>query len=222
VAPRLITMLTHHDRTVPDALEVFEGCADLPAAFWGFKDVGLPGPEMKRLVRRLKDRGKTAFLEVVSLGEEECLRGARLALDCGFDYLMGTVYHEAVFRFMRGGQVRFFPFAGRVSGHPSVLEGSPEEIAADGRRLQELGIDGFDLLAWRHPREPEKVASAFIAGVRLPVVLAGSIDGFSRLETVKVLGPWAFTIGSAFFERRFVPGGSFRDQLAAVLASLDG
>jgi len=28
----------------------------------------------------MKDRGKTVFLEVVSLGEEECLRGARLAL----------------------------------------------------------------------------------------------------------------------------------------------
>ncbi len=220
MAPRLITMLTYKDQTVKEALEVFGRCEELPAAFWGFKDVGLPGPEMKRLVRRMKDKGKTTFLEVVSLGERECLQGARLALDCGFDYLLGTVYHEAVFRLMRGGQVKFFPFAGRVSGHPSVLEGTAAEITADGRRLQELGIDGFDLLAYRHPTEPENVARAFIAGVRVPVVLAGSIDGFPRLEAVMRLAPWAFTIGSAFFDRKFVPGGSFRDQVARVLAFL--
>jgi hypothetical protein len=220
MAPQLITMLTYSDQTVKEALEVFEQCADLPAAFWGFKDVGLPPAEMRRLVERMKRRGKTVFLEVVSLGEEECLRGARLALDCGFDYLMGTVYHESVFRLMKGQATKFFPFAGKVSGHPSVLEGTAEQIGADGRRLEALGVAGFDLLAYRHPTDPEAVARVFLASVKVPVVLAGSIDGFPRLEAVKRLAPWAFTIGSAFFDRKFVPESSFRDQIVRVLEFL--
>lgn len=217
MGPRLITMLTHHDETVKDAFEVFDQCADLACAFWGFKDVGLPKQRMKELVARMKAKGKTTFLEVVSLTEAECLDGAKLALDCGFDYLMGTVFYDSVFRLMKGRATRFFPFAGKVSGHPSILEGSIEEIVADGRRMEALGVDGFDLLAYRYTADAEALARAFIQGVKVPVVLAGSIDGSARLDAVKRLNPWAFTIGGAFFEKKFVPGGSFREQVAWVL-----
>ena len=217
MAPQLITMLTYKDETVKNSFEVFDQCADLPASFWGFKDVGLPKHDMKRLVERMKARGKTTFLEVVSLTETECLDGARLALDCGFDHLMGTVYYDSVFRLMRGKATKFFPFAGKVSGHPSILEGSIPEIVADGRRMQELGVAGFDLLAYRYTADAEALAEAFVQGVRVPVVLAGSIDGFPRLDVMKRIQPWAFTIGSAFFDKKFVPGGSFREQMASVL-----
>jgi len=217
MAPQLITMLTYKDETVKNSFEVFDQCADLPAPFWGFKDVGLPKPDMKRLVERMKARGKTTFLEVVSLTEKECLDGAGLALDCGFDYLMGTVYYDSVFRLMRGKATKFFPFAGKVSGHPSILEGSIPEIVADGRRMQDLGVAGFDLLAYRYTADAEALAEAFVQGVRVPVVLAGSIDGFPRLDVMKRIQPWAFTIGSAFFDKKFVPEGSFREQMASVL-----
>jgi len=217
MTPQLITMLTYNDETVKNAFEVFDQCADLPDDFWGFKDVGLPKAEMKRLVERMKARGKTTFLEVVTLTERECLDGAGLALECGFDYLMGTVYYDSVFRLMKGKDTKFFPFAGKVSGHPSILEGAIPEIVADGQRMQTLGVAGFDLLAYRYTADAEALADAFIRGVRVPVVLAGSIDGFPRLDAVKRLAPWAFTIGSAFFDQKFVPGGSFREQMAKVL-----
>ena len=217
MGPKLITMLTNNDETVKDSFEVFDQCADLPAEFWGFKDVGLPKDRMKQLVRRMKDKGKTTFLEVVSLSEQECLDGARLALDCGFDYLMGTVFHDSVFRLMKGKPTKFFPFAGTVSGHPSILEGAIPEIIADGNRMEALGVDGFDLLAYRYTADAEALAAAFIRAVRVPVVMAGSIDGFTRLDAVKRLAPWAFTIGRAFFAKKFLPNGSFRDQMARVL-----
>jgi hypothetical protein len=217
MAPQLITMLTYEDETVKNSFEVFDQCADLPSAFWGFKDVGLPKPNMKRLVQHMREKGKTTFLEVVSLSEKECLDGARLALDCGFDYLMGTVYYDSVFRLMEGKATKFFPFAGKVSGHPSILEGSIPEIVADGRRMQERGVAGFDLLAYRYTADAEALAETFVRGVRVPVVLAGSIDGFPRLDVMKRIQPWAFTIGSAFFDQKFVPGGSFREQMAVVL-----
>ncbi len=217
MGPQLITMLTYKDETVKNSFEVFDQCADLPSAFWGFKDVGLPKPDMKRLVKRMGEKGKTTFLEVVSLSEQECLDGARLALECGFDYLMGTVFNDSVLRLMKGQATKFFPFAGKVSGHPSILEGSIPEIVADGRRMEALGVAGFDLLAYRYTADAEALAEAFVKGVRVPVVLAGSIDGFPRLEVMKRIRPWAFTIGSAFFDQKFVPGAGFREQMASVL-----
>jgi hypothetical protein len=220
MGPQLITMLTYKDETVRSSFEVFEQCADLSSAFWGFKDVGLPKPDMTRLVKRMREKGKTTFLEVVSLSERECLDGARLALDCGFDYLMGTVFYDSVLELMTGQATKFFPFAGKVSGHPSVLEGSIPEIVADGRRMEALGVAGFDLLAYRYTAGAEALAEAFVKGVRVPVVLAGSIDGFERLKAVKRIRPWAFTIGSAFFDRKFVPGGTFPEQIRRVLDSL--
>ena len=37
----LIVMLTHNDVTVPDAMETFLACKDLPVKYWGFKDHGM-------------------------------------------------------------------------------------------------------------------------------------------------------------------------------------
>lgn len=69
--PELIVMLTHHDRTVINAMDLFEECKRIPVNHWGFKDVGLPQDQMKALVQRMKAAGKTTCLEVVSLSEEK-------------------------------------------------------------------------------------------------------------------------------------------------------
>ena len=63
---KIIIMLTHNDRTVENALDIFESCKDLPVECWGFKDVGLPIPKMKALVSAMKAAGKVTFLEVVT------------------------------------------------------------------------------------------------------------------------------------------------------------
>ena len=47
-----------------------------------------------------------------------------------------------------------------------------------------------------------------------PVCIAGSIDSTRRLDEVKDAAPWAFTIGSAFFEGKFP--GSFSRQIDYV------
>ncbi|MCA5960882.1 hypothetical protein LC724_11295 [Blautia sp. RD014234] len=38
---KIIIMLTHNDKTVPNAIEIFEENKDLPIQYWGFKDVGM-------------------------------------------------------------------------------------------------------------------------------------------------------------------------------------
>ena len=76
--PNLIVMLTNHDVTVKDAYEVFDQCKDIESVkHWGFKNVGLPKDEMKRLVQAMKAAGKTTYLEVVTYDEESCLDAAK-------------------------------------------------------------------------------------------------------------------------------------------------
>ena len=62
--PDIIIMLTHHDVTVPDAAEVFEQCKDLEQVkLWGFKNVGLPKPQMKALVKAMQSPEVKDFIQ---------------------------------------------------------------------------------------------------------------------------------------------------------------
>lgn len=214
--PELIVMLTHQDRTVSDALELFERIKDYPIAHWGFKDVGLPAEEMKKVVNAMKDAGKTTFLEVVSLSEEEGLRGAQLAVQLGFDILMGTVYFPSISEYLKNNPVRYFPFPGHVHSHPSILDGTIDEIVAHARQLEDRGVHGLDLLTYRYDGEASRLLKLVVDATKIPIVSAGSIASFERITEVWDSGAWGFTIGSAFFERQFVPNGSFAENVLAV------
>lgn len=218
--PKLIVMLTHRDQTVKDALQVFDQCKDMPVQNWGFKDVGLPPEQMKKLVSNIKAAGKTSYLEVVTYTEKECLDAARLALECEFDYLMGTVFFPSVFQLMKGKATKYCPFIGKVSGSPSILEGTVDEIIRQARELAAVGVEGFNLLALRHVSSGEQVAREVIKQLEQPVIMAGSISSYDRVDFVKEINPWAFTIGGAFFEGKFLKDGSFRDQVAACAGYL--
>ena len=218
---KIIIMLTHNDKTVENAREVFEECKDLPIQFWGFKDVGVPKEEMERILDAMKAAGKTTFLEVVSYSEEECMRGAKLAVELGYDYLMGTVYHQSEFEYLATQEIKFLPFCGQVSGSPSILEGSFDEIITDAKGLLDRGVDGIDLLAFRH-QDGAGLAEAYCKAIDKPVVIAGSINSPERLEFINRINPWAFTMGSALFTENFVKDGGFRKNLEEVLRIMDG
>ena len=213
--PELIVMLTHNDKTVPDAIEVFEAAKDAPAKYWGFKEVGLPADKMKTLVEMMKAAGKTTFLEVVAYTEEECIEGAKIGADCGFDALCGTLYFESVHQIAKAAGMKYMPFVGQIHDRPSILEGTIEGMIEEANALADKGVDGIDLLAYRYTGDPEELAARFVASVKVPVCLAGSIKSFARLDKMLEIGPWSYTIGSAFFEREF-GDMSFAEQIKAV------
>jgi hypothetical protein len=214
--PELIVMLTHHDETVQNAIELFEECKDLPVTHWGFKDVGLPHQRMRELVGRMKAAGKVTFLEVVSLSEEEGLVGAKLAVEAGFDILMGTVYFDNIHQFLIDKPIKYYPFPGHVFSHPSIVDGTIEEVVDHARFLQSTGVPGMDLLAYRYIGEARKLLQEVVKATQVPIVCAGSIASFARIAEVWEARAWGFTIGSAFFEEKFVPGGSFKANIKAV------
>lgn len=218
---KMIIMLTYNDKTVSSALEIFDQCKELPVECWGFKNVGLPIVKMKKLIIDMKEVKKTTFLEVVTYNEKSCLDAAKFALECQFDYFTGSVYFESVHNLLKDKNIKYFPFCGKPSGSPSILGGSIQEIIDDAKLLKEKGVDGFDLLAYRHVEDAEKLAKQFIKAIKIPVILAGSINSFDRLDKIKQFNPWGFTIGSAFFEKKFVKGGSFKEQITRVLSYID-
>ena len=219
--PKLIVMLTHHDQTVSNALELFEHTKEYPITHWGFKDVGLPPDEMQAVVTAMKAAGKSTFLEVVSLSEAEGLQGARLAVELGFDILMGTVFYPSIGEYLKDKPIQYYPFPGHVHSHPSILDGSIEKIVAHACELEAYGVHGLDLLTYRYDGEASHLLKQVVEATKVPVVSAGSIASFERINEVWDAGAWGFTIGSAFFEKQFVPMGSFEENVLAVCTWLE-
>jgi len=209
-------MLTWHDQTVKTALELFEELKNVPAIDWGFKDVGLPREKMRKLVDRMKAAGKTTYLEVVSLSEAEGIEGAKLAFGLGFDVLMGTVFHNSIHEYVTDKSLKYYPFVGHVHSHPSILDGRIEAIADHARYLESKRVDGMDLLAYRYTGDAVCLLKEVTQATKLPVVCAGSIESFDQIREVWRSGAWGFTIGGAFFAKRFVPEGTFEDNVRAV------
>lgn len=219
-SPELIVMLTYNDRTVDNAYEIFEQCKESRARYWGFKEKSLPLEEMKRLYAYMKSCGKTTFLEVVAYTKEECLKGAEMAAECGCDVLMGTTFSDEVNDFCKKAGLRYMPFIGDVSGRPSVLDGSIEGMIEEAKGYLAKGVYGIDLLGYRYTKDAAELNRRFAAGVDAPVCIAGGINSFARLDEVKEAAPWAFTIGSAFFDRKF--GEGFREQIDRVCEYMKG
>ena len=212
--PELVVMLTHNDRTVPDAPAIFEQCKHTDAVLWGMKEDGLPLAQMQALYSRMKALGKTTFLEVVAYTEAEGIKGAEMAALCGCDVLMGTMYFDAIRDFCSNNGIKYMPFVGEIVGRPSVLSGTISGMIAQAKECLSKGVYGIDLLAYRYTGDPGKLIQAFANEVQAPVCLAGSINSYPRLDEVNAAGLWAFTIGGAFFENQF--GGTFAEQINQV------
>jgi phosphoribosylformimino-5-aminoimidazole carboxamide ribonucleotide (ProFAR) isomerase len=71
-------------------------------------------------------------------------------------------------------------------------------------------------LTYRYTGNAPDLLSQVVKSTRIPIVSAGSIASFERITEVWNSGAWGFTIGSAFFEEVFVPGGTFDQNLLAV------
>lgn len=215
----LIVMLTHNDITVNNAYEVFKECKSSKAKFFGFKEEPLPFEEMKKLYRYMKDCGKKTVLEVVAYTEKEGLDGAKLAVECECDVLMGTMYSDSINEFCKENNLKYMPFVGKVIDRPSILEGTIDNMINEANNLLKKGVYGFDLLGYRFTGNAAQLNKRFVSEVNAPVCIAGSVNSYERLDELKDANPWAFTIGGAFFENKF--GNDFSEQINKVCAYME-
>lgn len=214
---KLIFMLTHHDRTISNAFEVFEEIKDTGVENVGFKDVGLPFEDLKRLADMINREGLNSFIEVVSEDEESCLTAVKQALKMNVKNIIGVKreYAEKAFKIVR--TAKFYPYVGRVVGIPEVLEGSIEEMINDAKKFEEMGVDGINLLAYRYTGDPEELMKEVIKSIHIGVIVAGSVNSFERIRKVVEAGASMYTIGGAIFEKKFVHAGGISDQIKSIL-----
>jgi hypothetical protein len=166
----------------------------------------------------MKKHSKVTCLEVVTFTEDSCLENARMAVEFGFDYLTGTLFFPSVAEYLKGKPIRYYPFAGDVGGNPVILKGTVQDVVDDCRRLEAAGVHGVDLVAYRYvDGHPVELAKKVVAAVTTEVIVAGSISSEDRIRTINDINPFAFTMGSALFDRLFVPDGDFRSNLKRVI-----
>ncbi len=214
-----IFMLTSDDRTVSDAFDRVDDVIAGGARHIGFKDIGLPVAELKRLTDKIRAAGARVYLEVVSLDAESEVRSAKAAVDLNVDFLLGGTRVDLVIPIIKDTPLRYFPFPGTVVGHPSRLEGTIEQIVEQAKQLcAREGVDGLDLLAYRSTGSVGALMRAVCAAVDKPVIMAGSIDTEKRIADVAASGAAAFTVGTAAFGGAFpADGGGLADQVRAIM-----
>ncbi|HEV7370301.1 4-hydroxythreonine-4-phosphate dehydrogenase PdxA [Arenibaculum sp.] len=217
--PDFIFMLTRNDRTVPDAAERLKDAVAAGVGHIGFKDVGLPLEDLEALAAAIRASGAKVYLETVSLDADSERRSAEAAVKLRVDVLMGGTRPEVVLPVIAGTGIRYYPFAGAVAGHPSVLTGTVETIAESAARLAGMaGVHGLDLLAYRFEGDvPRLIEEVRRAAAPKPVIVAGSIDRRERVEAAAAAGATAFTVGTAALDGAFAArSGALPDQLAAI------
>ena len=205
---RFIFMLTRNDRTVADASQQLQTALGLGVRHIGFKDIGLPIEQLKSLNAAIKAGGATSYLEVVSLDRESEIVSAKAAVEIGVDILLGGTRVDDVLPIIKEACIQYFPFPGRITGHPSVLEGSIEEIVDSAKAMAARdGVHGLDLLAYRSAENVPDLMRAVCAAVSKPVYVAGSIASPERIAIVQDAGAAGFTIGTAALDGQYPADG---------------
>jgi len=214
-----ILMLTENDRTIPDARARLDEALEGGVRHIGFKDVGLPLSDLRALANAIRDAGGRSYLEVVSLDAESEMASARAAVDLDVDVLLGGTRAEEVTAITRHHPVRYFPFPGVITGHPSVLEGPEEAIVGSAKALAALEhVHGLDLLAYRYVGDVPNLMASVSAAVSKPAIVAGSIDSADRVEAAAAAGAQGFTVGTAALAGAFpAETEGFAGQVRAIL-----
>jgi len=215
-------MLTRDDRTIAEARDVYASVAESGVRHVGCKDVGLPTDELAGLLADIRSHGHTSYLEVVSETEEATLNSARVAAEIGPDCLIGGTLIEPVREIISGTGIRFFPYVGKVVGHPCLLRGAIDEIATAAHRAEELGVDGINLLAYRYDGDVDALVDAVVDSTSIPVIAAGSVDSLERIQALAERGVWGFTIGTAVLDGKLVPDAPLEEQLSYALEAASG
>jgi hypothetical protein len=216
-----VFMLTHHDRTVDRPLEVYESIRDCGLRYIGFKDIGASVAELREVCEQAHADGLEVMLEVVSVSKEDELTSIAAAGEIGVDWVLGGTHPRDGLAVLAGSKAKYCPFPGKITGHPSVLLGEIDEIAASARNITALdGVHGLDLLAYRHPSaDVAALTRAVVDASAGPVIAAGSVASVGQIATLDAAGAWGFTIGGAIFEGRLPGGPSIAEQIRQVLVA---
>lgn len=217
-----IFMLTQHDQTVPNCLQIFDTIENLGIKHIGFKDVGVDEETLRALAERIKATGATSYMEVVSTTSKGVRQSLRAAGRISVDRVLGGQDIAYAQKALTESGAAYYPFPGHPIGHPTRLEGTPVQIANDCAAMRSAGCPGVDLLAYRATQaDPLELVRAARSGLGDGyLIVAGNINCTARIRGLAAAGADAFTVGSAVFDGTFAPGNrSILYQCEQILAA---
>lgn len=227
IRTELMVMLTWKDKTVSDAYEIFESCKYLPVFDWGFKNAGMTDASTAKLIAAMKSAGKQTYYEIITRTKEAYIAGEATAEKAMFDCMMGTKYDQDLHDKLKSLGITFCPALGKpgsvYNGVPGVLLGDYDEIIDEGKMIvSEKGVDGITIPVFRYYQDGTKLLDMLLNALPdTPIYVAGSVDSLEKMDLMFSLGIAKFTMGSALFNKKYVPNGTFRDNLEFVANYLE-
>ena len=216
----VIFMPTWYDVTIYNVLEVFEEVKDSGIKHFGFKDIGPEENVYEKLVKRCREEGMTVYLEIVRPTLEEHLESVKMGIRLKVDHIIGgkPEFTKPTLELLKNTGIRYWPYVGKVVGHPCRLTGTIEEIINEAKKLEELGVDGLNILSYRYVGNAEELVKAVKEAVEIPIIATGWVNTLERIRKMAELGVWGLTVGgTSILAKKLVPGGSLSDQLKAAL-----
>lgn len=219
MALELITMLTWHDVTVPNAKEIFLSAKDAKGKNWGFKIEGTTPESMLDLATTMKNCGKRVYIEVLAVDEESCIKAAKQCVEAGVNHMLGTIYYDSVAKILSDANIAYSPWIGL--NDETRLAGSIESITQKAIENESLNVDGCALSAFRYiDGDPNELLEYLAPKLNKPFYICGSVNTFDRMEFLKhIPNLKAFTIGGAFFEKKF--GENHAEQINKICEFLE-
>ena len=216
-----ILMLTENDRTIPDARARLEEALEGGVRHIGFKDVGLPLPDLRALADAIRAAGGRSYLEVVSLDAESEMASARAAVDLDVDVLLGGTRAAEVTEVTRHHPVPILSVPG-PDHRPSQRSGRPR---TRHRRLGK-GTGGTGTRARARPaglpvyrRRPPTDGRRQRGGCKTRHRGRQQSTARNGSRTAAAAGAQGFTVGTAALAGAFpAETEGFAGQVRAILA----
>ncbi|MEM3941375.1 MAG: hypothetical protein QXK88_07175 [Desulfurococcaceae archaeon] len=221
----VIFMPTWYDVTVYNVLDVFEEVKDSGLKHFGFKDLGPEESVYEELVRRCRIHGMNTYLEIVRPTLNDHLESVKMGIRLKVDHIIGgkPEFAEYTLKLLSGTGIKYWPYVGRVVGHPCKLTGTIDEIVRQAEELAEMGVDGLNVLSYRYESgKPEDLIKALKESVNIPIIATGWINTLERIRKMAELEVWGLTVGgTSILAKKLVPKGSLSDQIKAALAEVE-
>jgi phosphoribosylformimino-5-aminoimidazole carboxamide ribonucleotide (ProFAR) isomerase len=213
-----IVMFTNHDKTVGNTLELFEQCKDLPLENWGFKTSGQPVEKLREFAKAIKSAGKKLFVEVITFTQQEYEMVAEFCKNSEVDVLLGTIYDKTLQDKLKKCHTQYYPFAGKTVGYRGEIIKSMEEILADAKEIADMKADGIAVPAYMHKEiDGDDIVKALCDKFpEMPILVAGRVKTYERIDRLFEIGVANYTIGGALFSGEFAKGKGFRENVGVL------
>jgi len=218
----LIFMPTWYDVTVYNVIDVFEEVKDSGITHFGFKDIGPDEEVFQELMKLLRKEKMTTYMEIVRPTVEENEASVKMAIRLKVNHIIGGTFVEPTLKLIKGTGIKYWPYVGKVVGHPCLLRGTIEEITEDAKRVESLGVDGVNILSYRYDGDVEGLVKSVKNAVKIPIIATGWVNTLERIRKMTELGVWGITVGgTSILAKKLVPRGSLSNQLAAALREIE-